>query len=82
MKKAGDYFTSDEKTAIKADQSNDGVDKKLKCPSPYMNTYLERWFGTDDLGQRMKDLYGCPDGSINCHDQIMEFTVAQTHVSL
>ena len=46
-----------------------------------MNTYLDRWFGTDDLGKEMRSLYGCVDGSINCHEQIMEFTVAQDHVS-
>jgi len=79
---ASKYFTADEIKAIEADiaDSSNGVDLKMKIPSPYMNTYLERWFGPS-LGEEMKTEYGCSDPSvdINCFDEVQKFQMAKHH---
>ena len=79
LSSAKTYFTDAEIEAITADRSADGVDKIMKIPSPYMNTYLERWFG-ETLGEEMKTVYGCPSDNPDCYRQVMEFNMAKIHV--
>ena len=75
------YFTADEIKAIEADIANNkDIDPRMKIPSPYFNTYLDRWF-KPELAEAMKVEYDCPEGSVNCHKEVNKFFMAKSHVS-
>ena len=59
----------------------DGVNKVMRAPAPFFNTYLERMFG-DEFKEELLEAFGVSDDEINNHKEIGRYFTSSWTVSV